>query len=153
MPLIAVTSDDDTLVLSWRVACELDKTWAAITDPGLAAQWLGTVIDGDLGTADHVVIDHGDGYLCRSTLIHRDPPQTVEFTWDFPDEPASVVRISLEAEEGATRLHLVHRGLGELVPSYRVGWCVHLTYLEAAALGEPLPPAMFWNLHDTLAKL
>lgn len=75
MPLIAIVSEDDTLVLTWRVASEVEKTWAAITDPALAAQWLGTVIDGDLGTADHVVIDHGDGYLCRSMLIHRDPPK------------------------------------------------------------------------------
>lgn len=153
MPLIAITDDDDALALTWRMACQLEKAWAAIADPASVAQWLGTVIEGDLGTADHVVVDHGDGYLCRSELIRREPPQTVEFTWNFPDEPASTVRISLEANEGGTKLRLVHQGLGALVPSYRLGWCVHLTYLEAAALGEPLPPSMFWSLHDTLARL
>lgn len=153
MPLIAVTSDEDSLVLNWRVASKLDRTWATITDPALTAQWLGRVIDGNLAAADHVVIDHGDGYFCRSMLLHRDPPRAVEFTWHFPDEPASAVRISLEVAEEETKLRLVHEGLGVLVPSYRMGWCAHLTYLEAAALGEPLPPTMFWNLHETLTKL
>lgn len=50
-------------------------------------------------------------------------------------------------------IRLVHEGLGVLVPSYRLGWCVHLTFLEAAALGEWLPPSMFWHLHETLTKL
>lgn len=153
MPLIGITDDDNALVLTWRVACKLEKMWATITDPASLAQWLGRVTEGDLATADYIVIDHGDGYLCHSQLIHRDPPQTVEFTWNFPDEPASSVRINLEAEEGETKLRLMHQGLDGLVPSYRVGWCVHLTYLEAAALEQPLPPAMFWNLHDTLTKL
>lgn len=153
MPLIATTDDDDALVLIWRIACELEKAWATVTNPATVAQWLGTVIEGNVATGDHFVIDHGEGYLCRSMLIHRDPPRSVEFTWNFPDESASTVRINLEAVDGGTKLRLMHQGLGALAASYRLGWCVHLTYLEAAALGEPLPPAMFWNLHDTLSKL
>ena len=153
MSLREIAGNDHTLVLTWQVACDLGKTWAALTDPGSVAQWLGTVIEGDLGTADHVVIDHGDGYLCRSALRHRDRPRAIEFTWSFPDEPTSTVKITLEEVEDETTVRLVHEGLGPLLPSYRVGWCVHLTYLEAVVMGQPLPPAMFWKLHETLTKL
>ena len=61
--------------------------------------------------------------------------------------------MGLEESEGVTELRLDHRGLGELADSYRDGWCVHLTYLEAAALGTPLPSSMFWRLHATMAQL
>lgn len=153
MSLREIASDGHTLVLTWQVACDLESTWTAVTDPGSVAQWLGIVIEGDLSTADYVVIDHGDGYLCRSALRHRDPPRAIEFTWSFPDEPTSTVNITFEDAENETTLRLVHQGLGPLLPSYRVGWCVHLTYLEAAAIGQPLPPPMFWKLHETLTKL
>jgi hypothetical protein len=43
--------------------------------------------------------------------------------------------------------------LADLTPSYRDGWCAHLSYLEAAALGTPLPASMFWQLHGTIAQL
>lgn len=55
--------------------------------------------------------------------------------------------------EGVTVLGLGHSGLDDLAESYRDGWCVHLTYLEAAALGTPLPRSMFWRLHGTVAQL
>lgn len=153
MSLREIASDGHTLVLTWHTACDLQSTWTAVTDPGSVAQWLGLVIEGDFSTADYVVIHHGNGYLCRSALRNRDPPRAIEFTWSFPDEPTSTVNITLEAAEDETTLRLVHQGLGPLLPTYRVGWCVHLTYLEAAAMGQPLPPAMFWNLHETLTKL
>ena len=54
---------------------------------------------------------------------------------------------------GITDLRLSHSGLGDLAGSYRYGWCVHLSYLEAAALGTPLPSSMFWRLHGTMAQL
>lgn len=79
---------------------------------------------------------------------------TLEITWEFPDEPPSAVAVALdEAADGGTGLRLVHRGLGDLAASYRDGWCVHLSYLEAAALGTPLPASMFWRLHATIAQL
>lgn len=61
--------------------------------------------------------------------------------------------MELEETSGKTDLRLSHSGLGDLAESYRDGWCVHLSYLEAAALGTPLPPSMFWRLHSTMAKL
>ena len=61
--------------------------------------------------------------------------------------------MELEESGGITDLRLSHSGLGDLAGSYRDGWCVHLSYLEAAALGTPLPSSMFWRLHGTMAQL
>jgi hypothetical protein len=98
-------------------------------------------------------VDHGDGYACRSTVVAWDEPSTLDFTWHFPDEPASKVSVELEESSGLTDLRLSHSDLAGLTESYRDGWCVHLSYLEAAALGTPLPPSMFWRLHGTVTQL
>jgi len=80
-------------------------------------------------------------------------PGRLDFTWQFPDEPATTVALELDASDGVTDLRLSHSALGDLAESYRDGWCVHLSYLEAAALGTPLPRSMFWRLHGTMAQL
>lgn len=77
----------------------------------------------------------------------------LEFGWEFPDEPPSRVAMGLDESDGVSTLRLRHSNLGDLADSYRVGWCVHVTYLEAAALGTPLPPSMFWPIHATMEKL
>ena len=80
-------------------------------------------------------------------------PSRLAFTWHFPDEPESVVALDLEPSATASELRLTHSALGDLVTSYRDGWCVHLSYLEAAALATPLPASMFWQLYGTIAQL
>lgn len=80
-------------------------------------------------------------------------PSSLGFTWHFPDEPESTVSLELDESDDSTDLRLSHSALGDLAGSYRDGWCVHLSYLEAAALGTPLPPSMFWRLHGTIAHL
>lgn len=124
-----------------------------MTDADLLGQWLGELVGGAVRAESDFVVDHGDGYCCRSTALTFAEPGRLDFTWHFPDEPAEEVVLELEESEGITDLRLRHSALGDLAASYRDGWCVHLSYLEAAALGTPLPPSMFWRLHGTIAQL
>ena len=114
--------------------------------------WLGATggVDAAQGADEGSQIE---GYCCRSTVLACSAPSRLDFTWHFPDEPASKVGMELKESGGITALQLTHSGLGDLAESYRDGWCVHLSYLEAAALGTPLPPSMFWRLHRTVAQL
>lgn len=152
MPLIQVDPSPD-VSLTWHVDVPPARLWECITQADLLRQWLGELVSGAVGPGSQFVVDHGEGYCCRSTVVAGAEPRGIEFTWHFPDEPPSTVALALEESEGATDLRLVHKGLGDLAQSYRDGWCVHLTYLEAAALGTPLPRSMFWRLHGTVARL
>lgn len=129
------------------------RVWQCLTDAGLLAQWLGELVSGAVAAESEFVIDHGEDYCCRSAVVACAEPKRLDFTWHFPDEPASKVAMELEDSSGSTALRLSHTGLGDLAESYRDGWCVHLSYLEAAALGTPLPSSMFWRLHGTMAQL
>lgn len=152
VPLIQIDESVD-VSLTWRIEVPRARVWQCMTDADLLGQWLGQLVCGVVGAESNFVVNHGDDYLCRSTVVTCAEPSRLAFTWHFPDEPASKVGMELEESDGITDLRLGHSGLGDLAASYRDGWCVHLSYLEAAALGTPLPPSMFWRLHGTMAHL
>jgi uncharacterized protein YndB with AHSA1/START domain len=141
------------LALTWRIDVSRARLWDCLTDAGLVGQWLGEVVEGAIGEGADFVVDHGDNHRCRSTVMRYEKPSRLVLTWDFPREPASEVALQLEGSASVTELRLTHSSLGSLVSSYRDGWCVHLSYLEGAALGTPFPPSMFWPLHSTIARL
>ncbi|WP_454857138.1 SRPBCC domain-containing protein [Promicromonospora soli] len=151
MPLVDFVISPDVRV-AWRVGADKDTVWRHLTDAALLPLWLGRLVGGSV-TGNEFTIDHGEGHLCRSTVTTLDPPRALAFTWDFPHEPTSNVTLALNPDDDATLLHLTHRGLGPLTTEYADGWCTHLTYLEAAVLGTPLPMTRFWQLHATVSRL
>jgi len=152
VPLIHIDESVD-VSLMWRIEVPRARVWQCLTDADLLSQWLGELVSGAVRAGSDFEVDHGDGYCCRSTVLACAEPNRLDFTWHFPDEPASKVAIELDESGGTTGLRLTHSALGDLAESYRYGWCVHLSYLEAAGLGTPLPPSMFWRLHGTMAQL
>jgi uncharacterized protein YndB with AHSA1/START domain len=152
VPLLHI---DETVgvALTWRIDVPRSRVWQCLTTAELLSQWLGDLVSGAVAGESEFVVDHGDGYCCRSTVTAFTQTARMDFTWDFPDEPESKVVLKLGESGACTELRLSHGGLGDLAQSYRDGWCVHLSYLEAAALGTPLPPSMFWRLHGTFAQL
>lgn len=117
--------------------------------------WLGEPAVAELWPDGRLVVDHGGGYICTSVVTRAKPGSTLAMSWRFPDEPDRAV--TFETGDGPDSegcvLDLTHTGLGDLAASYRIGWLVHLTYLEAAVHGTPLPLDQFWNLHATFAAL
>jgi uncharacterized protein YndB with AHSA1/START domain len=141
------------LSLAWQIDAPGARVWHCITDADVLSQWLGRLVDGAVDAGSDFVVDHGDNYLCRSTVLACIEPSRLAFTWGFPDEPESEVVLELGESADSTEVRLTHSALGDLTTSYRDGWCVHLSYLEAAALATPLPTSMFWRLHGTIAQL
>ncbi len=152
MPLVQINEAVE-VSLDWRIEATRARVWECITDADLLSQWLGELVGGSIDAESTFVVNHGDDYCCRSTVVACAEPSMLDFTWHFPDEPPSKVTLELEESGDTTDLRLSHSALGDLAESYRDGWCVHLSYLEAAALGTPLPPSMFWRLHGTMAHL
>lgn len=100
-----------------------------------------------------LVVDHDDGYACRSTVTSMRTPFSLGYSWRFPDEQDTDLTWGLEEDGDGTVLTMSHAGLGGLSHSYRDGWLTHLTFLEGAVIGHPLPRDMFWPLHGTFAAL
>lgn len=153
MPLAELTVAPSRLRVDWTFQSGPRVVWAHLTDPDTLHEWLGRPAVCELLPGGRVVVDHGDSYLCTSTVLEVEAGSHLAITWQFPDEPESALDVWLEAADDGTRLQLKHTGLGELTTSYAPGWLTHLTYLEASLDGKPLPGSQFWNLYATLAKL
>ena len=153
MPLTLLQTDESLLRLEWSVAASTARVWGQLTESFYLEQWLGELVDGAVSPGASFIVDHGDGYQCSSSVVDCEVERTLSYTWKFPDEPATEVSWSLSSFDDGTKLTLTHSGLSTLLASYRDGWAVHLTFLEASALGTPLPSKMFWNLHSTFAQI
>lgn len=153
MPLTLLQTDESLLRLEWSVYASTSRVWGQLTESSYLEQWLGKLVHGAVSSRGSFVVDHGDGYQCSSSVDDFEVERTLSYTWKFPDEPTTEVSWSLSSFDDVTKLTLTHSGLSKLLASYRDGWLVHLTFLEASALGVPLPAKMFWNLHSTFALI
>lgn len=153
MPLSSISVDDDAVAVAWSLSVPVHAAWAGLSDPAVLSLWLGQCIECDVRSNGRLVVDHGDGYLCRSVVTEAHEPHRLAMTWEFPDEPESRIGIELRPSAAGTMVELAHHGLGDLVGSYGPGWITHLTFLEAALAGVPIPASQFWNLHATFESL
>lgn len=153
MPLSAISTDDGALVVAWALSLPAQAVWAGFDDPTLLSQWLGQPVECDVRPGGRLVVDHGEGYLSRSAVTEAKEPHRLAMTWAFPEEPESRIDIELRPSSGGTVVELAHHGLGDLIGSYGTGWITHLTFLEAAVAGVPLPTSSFWKLHATFESL
>ncbi|BCL12381.1 SRPBCC family protein [Micromonospora sagamiensis] len=153
MPLLSSEMSESVLTLTWAVEAPAEAVWERLTTPSLLPQWLGELVEGEVTGGSPFVVDHGGGYRCASTVTAYDPGRLLAYTWEFPDEPRTEVSWTLSHDESVTTVRLAHDGLGDLAASYRDGWTTHLMFLEASALGDSLPTAMFWQIHATIARL
>jgi uncharacterized protein YndB with AHSA1/START domain len=113
-----------------------DELWAAITEPAQIRGWL--------GEADVELREGGDGTLklddqmtARLRVRQLEPGRFVEYDWDFPNEPPSILRLEVEARGEGTLLVLDHRRLAsEDAAEYGAGWHSHLDALELMLAGR-----------------
>jgi len=153
MPLCTISTVDGTLVVAWSLSMQAQSVWAGFSQPGLLSHWLGESIECDVRPGGRLVVDHGEGYLSRSAVTEAKEPHRLVMTWDFPDEPESWISIELRPSDAGTLVELTHHGLCDLVGSYGPGWITHLTFLEAAVAGVPIPRSHFWRMHSTFQSL
>lgn len=128
------------------IPAPIDEVFAAWTDPKTMADWLSPVgraeVEADVRVGgkfrlamvgDGVQIDHEGEY------VTIEPPRSLSFTWRSPYTMgiASMVTVTLEPHERATRLVLVHEQLpDEAAESHRGGWASILDRLSATFAPE-----------------
>lgn len=153
MPLTSVSAGSGSLVISWSFSVPVQSVWAGLTDPTLLPQWPGQPLKHDVSAGGIIALDHGGGTLSRSVVSGVDPLRRLAMSWEFPEEPESRIGFTLHPADAGTTMELAHSGLGSLVGPYGPGWITHLTFMEAAVAGVPLPWSQFWPLYASFEVL
>jgi uncharacterized protein YndB with AHSA1/START domain len=126
------------------VEAPIDDVFAMLVDPELFVLWMADDATLDPVPGGIVRWTHPNGDTVSGRYVEVDPPRRVVFTygWERADveiPPGSTtVEIDLVTlPAGATRVRLVHRGLGDAAAdAHRGGWAHYLDRLRRAAEGD-----------------
>jgi uncharacterized protein YndB with AHSA1/START domain len=130
-------TDGDILEVTVHIAAQPETVFPYFTDPERYVLWMG-----DSATLNPVPggvyrVKMGNGVEAAGEFVEIDPPRRVVFTWGWTEgvavAPGSTrVVVTLEAENGGTRVVLRHHGLpdDELRAHHRKGWEMYLDRLR-----------------------
>lgn len=142
MSLIDYTVADGGVRLDWLLPCDRSHVWDHLTDLASLPEWLGEAQEGSFDAGSVIVVDHGEGYLCRSRVLRVDEATSLVMSWPFPDEPPSQVELTLATDpgeaqasstEGRTRLTLCSRTL-QWPLARRCGWASQVSWQRASGV-------------------
>jgi uncharacterized protein YndB with AHSA1/START domain len=149
--------------VSMHVPAAPDDVFPYLTDPDRYVQWMGSEADLEPVPGGAYRVRMADGFSAAGSFVVVEPPTRVVFTWGFADDEAAArtkheggeaggagampagstrVTVTLEAEDGGTRLTLRHENLpsAELREGHDIAWNVYLPRLAVrAAGGDPGP--------------
>ena len=119
-----------------RYDTDIDDLWAAITDPGRLARWLGRV-EGDLRPGGTFRLYTADLDSDGRVEACEPPRRLVVRTWDLKKSEEHLIDVTLVADGEHTDLVLEERGMPvELLAAYGAGIQVHVEDLGAHLAGR-----------------
>lgn len=84
-----------------------EEVWETLTDPEHLAGWFATEVELDLREGGTGRFRWSDGDTREAVVETVEPSRRLAFTWSEPGEEASHVELTLEDDEGGTRLTVV----------------------------------------------
>lgn len=140
-------NDPEVLEVSVHIAARPETVFPYFTDPSRYVRWMGSdaTIEPVPGGTYRVLVR--EGVQASGEFVDVDPPKRVVFTWGWQGDPevppgSTRVEVSLEEEDGGTRVVLRHHGLPN--PGQRAhhgaGWSLYLGRLGARATGTDPGP-------------
>lgn len=132
---VAFHGDRAAVQFEREIDAAIDRVWELISTADGLEQWLApATVELQVGGA--LDIDFGEDGLAGGLIIDLVPGTVLEYHWQFPGEPDSIIRFELEDLGGRTRLRLHHRLLPpEQAAGYGAGWHAHLDQLAGIARG------------------
>ena len=91
----------------------IDAAWAAVSDPGELAQWLGTSVELDVRPGGRGRVVDDDGTVREVLVTAVDERQGIAWHWWGDDGELSSVELRLDEHEGRARLHIVEMVVAE----------------------------------------
>ncbi len=143
--IIERTSDGTAVRFDRLIERPVEKIWAALTDPKILSNWIGTV-DVELRVGGRYVVHFRDSRnVMTGTITRFEPQRLLEYTWleSHIPVPQSTVRWELQPEGTCCRLKLTHTvpatGPWEEIVGYAGGWQDFLENIPRASDGEFVP--------------
>jgi uncharacterized protein YndB with AHSA1/START domain len=149
--------------VTMHIAATPGDVFRYFTDPARYVQWMGSEAKLEPVPGGVYRVQMPDGFRAAGTFVEINPPRRLAFTWGFADDEAAQhvkhepteasggsampagstrVTVTLDAEDGGTRLTLRHDDLPntELHNAHRTAWEAYLPRLATrAAGGDPGP--------------
>ena len=146
-----------------HIAAAPEDVFPFFTDPARYVQWMGSEATLEPVPGGGYRVHMSDGFKAAGTFLQVEPPSRLAFSWGFADDEAAQqvkheqteastasampagstrVTVTLEAQDGGTRLTLRHDDLPntELRDGHLVAWQTYLPRLAIrAAGGDPGP--------------
>lgn len=130
---------------------DLERIWAALTEPQRLVQWLAPgEIELRPGGAARLNFEDS-GIVIDSTVTAIEPLHRLAYSWSGPGEPDRPLCWTIEPKGEAVQLTLtLDLPAGEDVASACAGWEAHLEMLAADLAGAPMkfPFALFKAARD-----
>jgi uncharacterized protein YndB with AHSA1/START domain len=126
----------EPVVASVHIEAPPEKVFAFFVEPDKLCAWLARSAELEPRPGGRLVLDI-EGTPVRGEVLEVDPGRRLLWSWghagsDRLPPRSSRVEILLTAEDGGTRVQLIHHGLPESeVPSHVRGWKLLLTRLAA----------------------
>lgn len=111
-----------------------EDLWTSVTDPGSLRRWFQPV-SGDLRVGGAYRVDFGDD-ATTGMVRSCDAPSSFVLTWDFSDEPTSLLSVQVRPHPDGAVLVLDHSRMpADQGAGYGAGWHAHLDALDASLTG------------------
>ncbi len=114
-----------TVSLQRDYRCEPADLWSALTEPERLARWFGrlTEVPGGVGDSFTAELSDEPGDVGRGLIRVCDGRSRLAYSWQWGDEPAGLVDVTLVPVPEGTRLFLTHALLGDRgMAGYGGGW-------------------------------
>lgn len=131
-----------------RIDASPETVFEFFVDADKIVLWMGVRAELDPRPGGALRIWVSETWIASGAYTEIDRPSSVSFTWGWENDPqvippgSSLVRVTLEPDDGATIVRLRHSGLPseEAMRSHRQGWQHYLSRLQvSAAGGDPGP--------------
>ena len=140
-------TDPEVLEVSVHIAASPDTVFPYFTDADRVVEWMGDRAMLDSVPGGRYSVHVRDGIVAAGEFVEIDPPKRVVLTWGWTGHltvpPGSTqVVVTLEEEDGGTRVLLRHYGLPNDAQraQHRTGWEMYLGRLRIRADGgDPGP--------------
>jgi uncharacterized protein YndB with AHSA1/START domain len=140
-------TDPEVLEVTVHIAASPDTVFPYFTDAGRVVEWMGDRATLDSVPGGRYRVHVRDGIEATGEFVEIDPPKRVVLTWGWTGHltvpPGSTqVVVTLEEEDGGTRVVLRHYGLPSDAQRthHRTGWEMYLGRLGIrVAGGDPGP--------------
>ncbi|HTK11207.1 MAG TPA: SRPBCC domain-containing protein [Ktedonobacteraceae bacterium] len=126
-----------------------ERVFRALTEKEELERWFLAKAEIDLRPGGVIRFEWAPGMFELGKILELEPPHRVSYTWEALEPSPTTITFELTAENGGTRLHLIHTGIGEggdwdrYYNSVDGGWSLHLSdlisWLETGVCEAPGP--------------